>query len=99
GEMGTDIIIVRFPNKWFWMIPIDAEKTSVGLVIDKDEFNASEGTPAEIFQRWVKSSGPINHRMKNARLVTEMRTTSDFSYHNRRLVGARLLRLGDAAGF
>jgi len=99
GEMGTDIIIVRFPNKWFWMIPIDAEKTSVGLVIDKDEFNASEGTPAEIFQRWVKSSGPINHRMRNARLVTEMRTTSDFSYHNRRLVGARLLRLGDAAGF
>ena len=28
-----------------------------------------------------------------------MRTTSDFSYYNRRLVGERLLRVGDAAGF
>jgi FADH2-dependent halogenase len=28
-----------------------------------------------------------------------MQTTSDFSYHNRRLAGHRLLRVGDAAGF
>jgi FADH2-dependent halogenase len=37
--------------------------------------------------------------MKDARLVGAMQTTSDFSYHNRRLVGPRLLRVGDAAGF
>jgi FADH2-dependent halogenase len=28
-----------------------------------------------------------------------MQTTSDFSYYNRRLVGGRILRIGDAAGF
>jgi FADH2-dependent halogenase len=37
--------------------------------------------------------------MKNARLVNPVQTTSDFSYRNRRLVGHRLLRVGDAAGF
>jgi FADH2-dependent halogenase len=37
--------------------------------------------------------------MKNARLVAPVQTTSDFSYRNRRLVGPRLLRVGDAAGF
>jgi FADH2-dependent halogenase len=37
--------------------------------------------------------------MKNARLLNTIQSTSDFSYHNRRLVGPRLLRVGDAAGF
>jgi len=99
GERSTDIIIVRLPNKWFWIIPISAEKTSVGLVIDKDEFAGETGTLPEIFQRWVESNPSIERRMKNARLINEMRTTSDFSYYNRRLVGERLLRVGDAAGF
>ena len=37
--------------------------------------------------------------MTNARRVNETRTTSDFSYYNRKLTGERLLRVGDAAGF
>ena len=99
GENNTDIIIARLPNKWFWMIPISAEKTSVGLVIDKDEFAQEQGTPQEIFDRWVACSASVKARMVNATRASETRTTSDFSYHNRRLVGDRLLRVGDAAGF
>jgi len=99
GEASSDIIIVRLPNKWFWLIPISAEKTSVGLVIDKDEFAQEAGTPQEIFDRWVESGSVVKERMLNARRVNETRTTSDFSYYNRRLVGDRLLRVGDAAGF
>jgi FADH2-dependent halogenase len=98
-EQRTETIIVRLENKWFWIIPLSAEKTSVGLVIDKDEFARSEGTQEEIFQRWVDSSAAVKKRMVNARLVNTMQTTSDFSYYNRRLVGHRLLRVGDAAGF
>ena len=99
GEANSDIIIVRLPNKWFWIIPISAEKTSVGLVIDKDEFTQEKGTPEEIFERWVGSSSAVKERMLSAKRVNEMRTTSDFSYYNRRLTGDRLLRVGDAAGF
>ena len=99
GEASSDIIIVRLDNKWFWIIPISAEKTSVGLVIDKDEFAQEKGTPQEVFERWVKSSPPVKERMVNAQRIGEMHTTSDFSYFNRRLVGERLLRVGDAAGF
>lgn len=99
GEAGGDTIIVRLENKWFWIIPISAEKTSVGLVLDKDEYARAGGGPAEIFRRWVDSSPPVQHRMRDTGLVGEMRTTSDFSYYNRRLVGPRLLRVGDAAGF
>ena len=95
----TDTIIVRLPDKWFWIIPLSAEKTSVGLVIDKDEFAQSSGTPEEIFRRWVDASSAVKERMTGARLLNTMQTTSDFSYYNRRLTGNRLLRVGDAAGF
>jgi len=96
---GGDTIIARLENKWFWLIPVSAEKVSVGLVIDKDEFMQSSGTPAEIFQRWIDSSPVVQARMKDARMVSPVQTTTDFSYQNRRLIGQRVLRIGDAAGF
>jgi FADH2-dependent halogenase len=99
GEEATDIIIVRLENKWFWIIPIGPEKTSVGLVIDPAEFAIENGTPEEVLERWIKASPPVKARMANAQCVGEVRVTSDFSYYNRRLVADRLLRVGDAAGF
>ncbi|HUZ08242.1 MAG TPA: NAD(P)/FAD-dependent oxidoreductase, partial [Candidatus Paceibacterota bacterium] len=99
GEANTDTVIVRLQNTWFWIIPLSAEKTSVGLVIDKEEFNQSDGSTGEIFLRWVESSPPVKARMKNARGLGELQTTTDFSYCNRKLTGNRLLRVGDAAGF
>jgi FADH2-dependent halogenase len=99
GEANTDTVIVRLENKWFWIIPLSQTKTSVGIVFDKDEFAHSPGSPHEIFHRWVESTPPVKKRLAHARLLGAIQTTSDFSYYNRRLVGPRLLRVGDAAGF
>ncbi len=99
GEAAGDTIITRLENKWFWIIPVSASKTSVGLVLDKEEFARGPGGPAEVFQRFLDSTPAVKKRMINARLVGAMQTTSDFSYYNRRLVSRRTLRIGDAAGF
>lgn len=99
GDRAGDTVIVRLANKWFWLIPISAEKTSVGCVLDADEFAAAKSTPREVFQHWVEASAAVRERMQGARLVGPMQTTSDFSYKNRRFVGHRLVRVGDAAGF
>ncbi len=99
GEANTDTVIVRLENKWFWIIPLSETKTSVGIVFDKDEFTSSDGAPRQIFDRWVEATPAVRKRMKEARLVGAIQTTSDFSYYNRRFVGPRLLRVGDAAGF
>ncbi|MEW6302983.1 MAG: NAD(P)/FAD-dependent oxidoreductase [Verrucomicrobiota bacterium] len=99
GEKGGDTVIVRLHNKWFWVIPISADKTSVGCVLDADEFAAAKANPQEIFHRIVQTSKVMRERMAEAQLVGPVHTTSDFSYYNRRLVGPRLLRVGDAAGF
>jgi len=99
GEADGDTVIVRLENKWFWVIPLSATKTSVGVVIDKDEFAQSAGTPADIFNHWVAASSAVKERLARARLVNTLQTTTDFSYYNRRFIGQRLLRVGDAAGF
>jgi len=99
GEARGDTVIIRLENKWFWIIPVSHEKTSVGLVIDKEEYQ-NQGLPMEkAFAKWVAHSPVATERMANAELVGEWRTTTDFSYFNSRLVGERVLRVGDAAGF
>ena len=99
GTAAGDTVIVRLENKWFWLIPISEKKTSVGCVMDQAEFAQAKQSPAEVFTRIWQSSTTMRERMKNTRLVNTIQTTSDFSYYNRRLVGPRLLRVGDAAGF
>jgi flavin-dependent dehydrogenase len=99
GEARGDTVIIRLENKWFWIIPLTDEKTSVGCVMDTDEFAATKKSPQEIFDAVVQGSAVTRERMKMAALIGQMHTTSDFSYTNKRFVGRRLLRVGDAAGF
>lgn len=99
GEPGGDTIITRLANKWFWLIPVSATKTSVGLVLDREEFQRSQGGAAEVFRSCLDLSPGMQSRMRDAKPLGQIQTTSDFSYMNRRLVGPRLVRVGDAAGF
>ncbi len=99
GEARGDTIIVRLEDKWFWIIPLSMEKVSVGCVMDQAEFAALKQSPEQVFNGIVQSSAVLRERMNNARLVSAMQTTGDFSYRNRRFVDRRLIRVGDAAGF
>jgi flavin-dependent dehydrogenase len=99
GKTAGDTVIARMENKWFWIIPVSSEKTSVGLVMDQSEFARSKEEPQKIFERIWQSSPVMRERMENSELVAPMQVTSDFSYYNKRYVGKRLFRVGDAAGF
>jgi FADH2-dependent halogenase len=99
GTAAGDTVIIRQENRWFWIIPISDKKTSVGCVLDQEEYAKSKLSPAEMFTRCWQSSAAMRQRMKCAALVNNIQSTGDFSYYNRRLVGPRLLRIGDAAGF
>ncbi len=99
GDEANDTIIVRLANKWFWVIPLSRQKVSVGCVMEQAELAGAKESPAQVFDRIWKSTPAMRPRMENARLIGSIQTTSDFSYYNRRLVGPRLLRVGDAAGF
>lgn len=99
GERGGDTVIVRLARKWFWIIPVSAEKTSVGCVLDKEEFMRAKCGPAELFNELVAATPAVKQRMASAKLTGPVYTTADFSYYNKSLFGPRLIRIGDAAGF
>jgi hypothetical protein len=67
--------------------------------MEQEEFARTKEPPDAIFTRLWQGSSVLRERMRDARLVGALHTTSDFSYRNKRFVGQRLIRVGDAAGF
>jgi flavin-dependent dehydrogenase len=99
GIDGTLTVLIRAIDRWFWLIPLTAERTSVGVVLDTEAFRNSK-LRAEDFLEQVLSEQPIiAKRMTDARRVSQVYMEADFSYRSARLHGDRWLLAGDAAGF
>ena len=99
GPEGGNIVIVRHAEGWFWMIPIDAERTSVGLVTTLATMRGANGRTEELFQETVARLPKLTQLMAGAEPVTEYHVTADYTYRTRRFASKRLLLVGDAAGF
>ncbi|PTY03992.1 hypothetical protein DB346_02520 [Verrucomicrobia bacterium LW23] len=99
GEAAGMITIVRIEDGWFWIIPLDEEKTSVGLVQSLAGFKAKNRTPQEEFEATVQACTELRFRFKNATRATDFHVTGDYCYRHRTLAGPRYLLAGDAGGF
>ncbi len=99
GEEKGDILVVRRENSWFWLIPLEDNKTSVGLVLDRGEFQKLGQEPAEVYHAAVQSTPAVSARFTRAEALTPLNVVTDFSYRNDRLVDPRIVRIGDASGF
>lgn len=98
-EEHGDILIVRRENSWFWLIPLEENKTSVGLVLDRADFQPLGKDLAKIHRDAVESTPEVKRRFAGARSLNPLGVVTDFSYRNDRLVEPRVVRIGDAAGF
>ena len=99
GREGTLTRLIRAKAHWFWMIPIDETRTSVGVVMDSADFKAMRKTLEETLAWAIEDSALMRERMRDAVLVSPVRSAGDYSYRNTRLTGDRWLLAGDAAGF
>jgi len=99
GEEKGDILIVRRQNSWFWLIPLEVNKTSVGLVLDRADFQAAGMEPQQVYNDAIKSTAAVSKLFEGANPLTPVHVVSDFSYRNDSLVSSRVLRAGDASGF
>jgi FADH2-dependent halogenase len=99
GDEHGDILIVRRENSWFWMIPLDEDKTSVGLVLDLADFQSFGKDFARIHHDAIESTPEVRRRFARARALNPLSLVTDFSYRNDRLVEPRVVRVGDASGF
>jgi flavin-dependent dehydrogenase len=98
GRRGGNIVIVRLEDGWFWIIPISAERTSVGLVTSLAALRRG-GDPEAVFRATVAGSPRLRSIMAHSRPVAPFRVTADYSYVRKEFAAPRVLLVGDAAGF
>jgi flavin-dependent dehydrogenase len=91
--------LVRGSNYWFWLIPLDAMRTSIGVVMDIADYREMKKSPEEALDWAIADSALMTERMRDARRVSAVHAAGDYSYRNRRFTGPRWMLAGDAAGF
>lgn len=99
GPEGGNIIIVRLDGGWFWLIPLDAEKTSVGIVTTVEAFRRAGVAPERHFQDAIAGASRLRELLSGARPTMGFHVTSDYSYFRQELARERLVLAGDAGGF
>src|ERR1043165_2149493 len=99
GRDGTLTRMVRALDRWFWVIPLSATRTSVGVVLDGPVYKQSGLSAEEFLQQAIEEQPLLMQQMRDAERVTPVRTAADFSYRSTQLTGDRWTLAGDAAGF
>jgi len=99
GIDGTLTVLLRAIDRWFWLIPLTAERSSIGVVLDGETFRKSKLSAEDFLEQALAEQPIIAKRMISARRVSQVYVEADFSYRSARLHGDRWLLAGDAAGF
>lgn len=84
---------------WFWLIPLDDARTSVGFVA-REGLHKSIDVPANDRFWWAVERTPVlAERMRNARGPSKNRVIADFTYRCDPFAGPGFFLVGDAAAF
>ena len=99
GDEGGYIVIVVCEEGWFWLIPLDETRTSIGLVLH-DHVARQVDLPADRMLAWGISRCPVlRERTAGATVLTETHVLADFSYRCAPYAGPGYFLAGDAATF
>jgi flavin-dependent dehydrogenase len=101
GNRAGDIRIISISNLgWIWIIPLAGDATSVGIVLDLEDFKRlPAGSPTEKFHGYVESIPAARDLLAGAVPTSEVEVESSFSYSATRYAGDRWLLVGDAGSF
>lgn len=99
GREG-DIAVGSIDEGWIWAIPLHDGTMSVGVVMHKDALSARKGTAIEeIYCEALERSPLIKRVLEPAKLVSDLKTESDYSYASDQFSGRGYFMCGDAACF
>lgn len=97
-DRAGDITIVLVDEGWWWVIPLQHGKTSVGLVAPSRVLRGRKPDQSYFDER-IAETPYLQQRLAQARRVAPVRTASDYSYVATRASGDHYLLVGDAAAF
>ena len=104
NALGDDeISMVLCDEGWFWMIPVDQDRVSIGMVLDANvakDVQRRENVPNHQMLAWGIARCPlIADRTTNATFPERNHVASDFSYTCAPYSGPGHFLIGDAATF
>ena len=99
GRDGTLTRMVRAVDRWFWVIPLTENRTSIGVVLDAATYKNAKLSPEEFLEQAIAEQPILTRRMAAAERVTPVSVAADFSYRTSRITGDRWMLAGDSAGF
>ncbi len=99
GVEGGYTRIVMCDEGWFWVIPLDQRRDSIGLVMDAGESRRA-GLPAQQMLAWAVARCPLMRQLTaSARPPENNLVCADFSYRCRPFSGPGYFLVGDSATF
>ena len=99
GDADGNTVLVRTADGWFWLIPVSATRTSVGVVLPASEVRRSGLRPEALLNQAIERAPEMARRMQSATRATDVQGTSDFSYRTGDMTGPGFITAGDAYAF
>lgn len=99
GDEAGNISIYWCDHGWFWMIPLDDARMSVGMVCSPDYLKTRKGSLDEFLKTAFKLNPNVEARMADARPLSDAEATGNFSYRSSAIFGDRFVMAGDSYAF
>jgi flavin-dependent dehydrogenase len=99
GEVEGNISLFWFDHGWFWLIPLADGNTSIGATCWPYYMKTRKTDVTQFFLDTIAMCPALVERMKDAKLVSPVTATGNFSYLSERSSGENYILLGDAFAF
>ena len=99
GEVEGNISLFWFDHGWFWFIPLADGNTSIGATCWPYYMQTRKTDTTQFLLDTIAMCPALMERMKDAKLVSPVTATGNFSYLSERSSGENYILLGDAFAF
>jgi flavin-dependent dehydrogenase len=99
GEVEGNISLFWFDHGWFWLIPLADGSTSIGATCWPYYMKTRKTDTTQFLMDTIAMCPALSERLKNAKLVSPVTATGNFSYLSERSSGNNYILLGDAFAF
>jgi 2-polyprenyl-6-methoxyphenol hydroxylase-like FAD-dependent oxidoreductase len=99
GKIEGNISVFWFEHGWFWFIPLSDGATSIGAVCSPQYMKSRRTDPQQFLLQTIALCPALAERLRDARLVSSVTATGNYSYTATHPSGRNYLLLGDAFAF
>lgn len=102
GEMARNNTLIFYQKKyhWAWLIPVDDEVVSLGIVVPTAEFLKHKQDPEQFFRGYLPQINPeIARRTEQIEYVEAVHVIPNYSFQVRGFCGKGFICIGDAHRF